>query len=83
MVSLDAATVLLQWAAGGMLFLWVTTRHRIVSLGYGDCQERLNCTLITDAVEETEHLVARQPVVRHLTSNDIGNGPLTQMLKHL
>lgn len=35
MVSLDAATVLLQWAAGGMLFLWVTTRHRLVSLGYG------------------------------------------------
>ncbi|MEM9610057.1 MAG: hypothetical protein AAGA99_21735 [Actinomycetota bacterium] len=35
MVSLDAATVLLQWATGGMLFLWVTTRHRLVSLGYG------------------------------------------------
>lgn len=35
MVSLDAATVLLQWSAGGMFFLWITTRHRTVSLGYG------------------------------------------------
>ncbi len=35
MVSLDAATVLLQWAVGGLLFLWVTTRHRVVGLGYG------------------------------------------------
>lgn len=33
--ELDAATVLLQWAVGGMLFLWVTTRHREVGLGYG------------------------------------------------
>jgi hypothetical protein len=32
---LDAATVLLQWAVGGLLFLWVTTRRREVSLGYG------------------------------------------------
>ncbi len=35
MIRLDAATVLLQWAVGGLLFLWVTTRHRQVSLGYG------------------------------------------------
>lgn len=35
MIELDAATVLLQWAAGGMLFCWVTTRHREVGLGYG------------------------------------------------
>jgi len=34
-IRLDAATVLLQWAAGGMLFCWVTTRHRLVGLGYG------------------------------------------------
>lgn len=32
---MDAATVLLQWATGGMLFCWFTTRHRIVGLGYG------------------------------------------------
>ena len=35
MISLDAATVLLQWATGGMLFCWFTTRGRIASLGYG------------------------------------------------
>lgn len=35
MIELDGATVLLQWAAGGWLFLWVTTRRREVGLGYG------------------------------------------------
>ena len=35
MIRLDAATVLLQWAVGGLFFLWVTTRRREVSLGYG------------------------------------------------
>src|SRR3954471_20672800 len=34
-IHLDAATVLLQWATGGLAFLWVTTRHREVGLGYG------------------------------------------------
>lgn len=35
MISLDAATVLLQWAAGGLFFLWFTTRRREVGIGYG------------------------------------------------
>lgn len=35
MISLDAASVLLQWATGGLFFLWITTRRREVSLGYG------------------------------------------------
>jgi hypothetical protein len=34
-IRLDAATLLLQWATGGLLFCWVTTRLRVVSLGYG------------------------------------------------
>jgi hypothetical protein len=34
-IRLDAATVLLQWATGGLAFLWVTTRRREVGLGYG------------------------------------------------
>jgi hypothetical protein len=34
-IRLDAATVLLQWATGGLLFCWVTTRRREVGLGYG------------------------------------------------
>ena len=35
MNTLDAATVLLQWAVGGLFFLWVTTRRREVGIGYG------------------------------------------------
>ena len=35
MIELDASTVLLQWAVGGMLGCWLTTRHREVGLGYG------------------------------------------------
>ncbi len=35
MIRLDAATVLLQWSVGGLFFLWVTTRHREVGIGYG------------------------------------------------
>ena len=35
MIRLDAATVLLQWATGGLLFLWCTTRTRVVGIGYG------------------------------------------------
>jgi hypothetical protein len=34
-IRLDAATVLLQWATGGLFFLWVTTRRRQVGVGYG------------------------------------------------
>jgi phosphatidylglycerophosphate synthase len=33
--DLHGASVLLQWATGGLLFLWVTTRRREVGLGYG------------------------------------------------
>lgn len=35
MIDFDASSMLLQWATGGLLFLWVTTRRREVSLGYG------------------------------------------------
>mgnify|MGYP001430448759 FL=1 len=35
MITLDAATVLLQWAVGGLFFLWVTSRRREVGIGYG------------------------------------------------
>lgn len=34
-VQLDLASVLLQWAAGGLAFLWVTSRHRVLGIGYG------------------------------------------------
>lgn len=35
MIRLDAATLLLQWATGGLAFLWVTARRQVVGLGYG------------------------------------------------
>ena len=35
MSEVHAATVLLQWAAGGLVFGWVTTRRREVGPGYG------------------------------------------------
>ncbi|MEM8922579.1 MAG: hypothetical protein AAGD35_03685 [Actinomycetota bacterium] len=34
MISLDASSVLLQWATGGLFFGWLTGRHRMVGLGY-------------------------------------------------
>ncbi len=34
-IRLDAASVLLQWAVGGLAFLWFTTRRHEVGLGYG------------------------------------------------
>ena len=34
-MKLDAATVMLQWASGGMLFLWFTMRSGEISVGYG------------------------------------------------
>src|SRR4051794_41634289 len=35
MIRLDGATFLLQWAVGGLAFLWVTNRRREVGVGYG------------------------------------------------
>ena len=34
-MTFDLATLLAQWAAGGLLFCWVTTRRRDVGIGYG------------------------------------------------
>lgn len=34
-MKLEASTVLLQWAAGGLFGLWFTTRLRVVGIGYG------------------------------------------------
>ena len=34
-MKLGAATVMLQWASGGMLFLWFTMRSGDISVGYG------------------------------------------------
>ena len=34
-IDLDAATFLLQWAVGGLFFMWLTGRRREVGIGYG------------------------------------------------
>ena len=34
-MQFDVATLLAQWAAGGLAFCWVTTRRREVGVGYG------------------------------------------------
>ncbi len=34
-MELSAATILLQWSVGGLFFLWVTGRRRMVGIGYG------------------------------------------------
>jgi len=34
-MRLDVASVLLGWGTGGLLGCWITTRHRVVGLGYG------------------------------------------------
>ena len=34
-ISFNISTFLLQWATGGLFYLWITTRRREVSLGYG------------------------------------------------
>ena len=34
-MKLDLATVMVQWAAGGFAFTWVTTRRRELGIGYG------------------------------------------------
>lgn len=49
MFTLDAATVLLQWSAGGLLFLWFTGRRREVGLGYGWLLRGTNIVLAATA----------------------------------
>ena len=35
MIDFQASTFLLQWATGGLLFLWVSGKTRLIGLGYG------------------------------------------------
>jgi hypothetical protein len=44
-MAFDPASFLLQWATGGLFFLWVTTRRREVSLGYGWLLRGVYCVL--------------------------------------
>ena len=49
-IRVDAATVLLQWATGGLLFLWFTTRRRLVGIGYGWLLRGTNALLALGAL---------------------------------
>lgn len=49
MIRLDAATVLLQWATGGMFFCWFTTRRRVIGLGYGWLLRGVYCAFAVSA----------------------------------
>ncbi|HWW54262.1 MAG TPA: hypothetical protein VNY84_10860 [Acidimicrobiales bacterium] len=50
MIRLDAATVLLQWATGGLAFLWVTSRRRELGIGYGWLLRGVYLTMVLGAV---------------------------------
>jgi hypothetical protein len=49
-IRLDAATVLLQWSAGGLFFLWFTTRRREIGPGYGWLLRGIYLTMAAGAV---------------------------------
>jgi hypothetical protein len=49
-IRLDAATVLLQWAVGGLAFTWVTTRGRLVGIGYGWLQRSVFLTMAAGSI---------------------------------
>src|SRR5438034_1389962 len=63
MIRLDAATVLLQWATGGLLFLWVTTRRREVGIGYGWLLRGIYMTIAAGAIA-TGRLTGKSVPVR-------------------
>src|SRR5437660_6400007 len=74
MIRLDAATVLLQWATGGLLFLWVTTRRRQVGIGYGWLLRGVYAVLAAGAVAAGQAL---EPVaVRDVCAALVGAGAL-------
>ena len=67
MIRLDAATVLLQWAVGGLLFLWVTTRRREVGIGYGWLLRGVYLVLAAGAVA-TGRVTGRSVPVRDVSA---------------
>jgi hypothetical protein len=63
-VRLDVASVLLQWGTGGLLGAWVTTRHRVVGIGYGWLVRSVFVTMLLGAA------------AAGLASSDHGTGAL-------
>jgi len=67
MIRLDAATVLLQWATGGLFFLWITTRRREVGIGYGWLLRGTYLVLAVGAVA-AGRLTGKTVVVRDISA---------------
>lgn len=74
MIRLDAATFFLQWATGGLLFLWVTTRGRLVGIGYGWLLRGVYATIAVGGILCA--LVTRLVVVRELAAGALVLGAL-------
>jgi hypothetical protein len=67
LIRLDAATVLLQWATGGLFFLWMTTRRREVGIGYGWLLRGTYLVLAAGAVA-AGRLTGKTVVVRDISA---------------
>lgn len=62
MISFDGASLLLQWATGGLFFLWMTTRHRVVSLGYGWLMRGVYCLMAVGSLYVGVAIIEPLPV---------------------
>lgn len=74
MIRLDAALVLLQWATGGLFFLWVTTRHRLVGLGYGWLLRWVYAVIAFGALGAS--FVTERVVIRDVAAGLVGTAAL-------
>ncbi len=63
MLGLDAAELLTQWASGMLLMGWVTTRHRLVSRGFGYLIRLTAAVLLAGSVYLATGADAALPVV--------------------
>jgi len=67
-VRLDVASVLLAWGTGGLLGCWITTRHRVVGIGYGWLVRAVFVTMLIGAA------------AAGLASSDAGSGAIIRDL---
>ncbi|MBJ7283265.1 MAG: hypothetical protein JHD40_09205, partial [Acidimicrobiia bacterium] len=49
-MKLDLASVLMEWGIGILSLLWITTRGRLVSLGYGWLLRSLGAAMLGGAI---------------------------------
>lgn len=61
-IGFDASSLLLQWATGGLLFLWVSTRRREISLGYGWLMRGTYLMMALGAFAVGQYVIAPLPV---------------------